>query len=164
MFHQLLLPPPVQVTLPQEMGPRYNHTATVFGSGPNFRMVVMFGGHRRRSVFVVDPIAETTLLHLGECAVWNITCYTSRNIPFGKEGCPVLPRLVPGQLGTSLDTWDTPVSHTQEVLSIPGYPGQSRVVPPGVESHGSRGTKYPGIPRTVPGSPTRRGVPWIPRY
>ena len=31
-----------------------------------------------------DPIAETTLLHLGECAVWNITCYTSRNIPFGE--------------------------------------------------------------------------------
>ena len=81
MFHQLLLPPPVQVTLPQEMGLRYEHTATVFGSGPNFRMVVMFGG--RRSL-LGDPIAETTLLHLGECAVWTITCYTSRNIPFGK--------------------------------------------------------------------------------
>ena len=76
------------------------------------------------------------------------------------EGCPVLPRLVPGQLGTSLDTWDTPVSHTQEVLSIPVYPGQSWVVPPDVESHGSRGTKYPGIPRTVPGSPTMHTVPW----
>ena len=70
MFHQLLLPPPVQVTLPQEMGPRFEHTATVFGSGPNFRMVVMFGGQRK---FAGDPIAETTLLHLGECAVWNIT-------------------------------------------------------------------------------------------
>ena len=70
IFHQLLLPPPVQVTLPQEMGPRYGHTATVFGSGPNFRMVVMFGG--KRSV-VGDLIAETILLHLGECAVWNIT-------------------------------------------------------------------------------------------
>ena len=70
MFHQLLLPPPVQVTVPQEMGPRYDHTATVFGSGPNFRIVVMFGGQRK---LVGDPIAETTLLHLGECAVWNIT-------------------------------------------------------------------------------------------
>ena len=70
MFHQLLLPPPVQVTLPQEMGPQWNHTATVFGSGPNSRMVVMFGGMRK---FVGDLIAETTLLHLGECAVWNIT-------------------------------------------------------------------------------------------
>ena len=70
MFHQLLLPPPVQVTLPKEMGPRYHHTATVFGCGPNFRMVVMFGGQRE---FVGDPIAETALLHLGECAVWNIT-------------------------------------------------------------------------------------------
>ena len=66
MFHQLLLPPPVQVTLPQEMGPQLWHTATVFGSGPNFRMVVMFGGKRW---FEGDTIAETTLLHLGECAV-----------------------------------------------------------------------------------------------
>ena len=65
MFHQLLLPPPVQVTLPQEIGPRYEHTATVFGSGHNFRMVVMFGGKR---MVLGDPIAETTLLHLGECA------------------------------------------------------------------------------------------------
>ena len=55
----------VQVTLPQEMGPRWNHTATVFGSGPNFRMVVMFGGRR---TWVGDLIAETILLHLGECA------------------------------------------------------------------------------------------------
>ena len=66
MFHQLLLPPPVQVTLPQEMGPQDSHTATVFGSGPNFRMVVMFGGRRELGK---DPIAETTLLHLGEYAV-----------------------------------------------------------------------------------------------
>ena len=66
MFHQLLLPPPVQVTVPQEMRPRYYHTATVFGSGSNFRMVVMFGG--RRNVYG-DPIAETIFLHLGECAV-----------------------------------------------------------------------------------------------
>ena len=66
MFHQLLLPPPVQVTLPQEMGPRRYHTATVFGSGPNFRMVVMFGGKRE---LWGDPIADTTLLHVGECAV-----------------------------------------------------------------------------------------------
>ena len=65
----LLLPLPVQVTLPQEMGPRYNHTATVFGSGPNFRMVVMFGGWMN---FSGEPIAVTTLLHLGECAVWNM--------------------------------------------------------------------------------------------
>ena len=70
MFHQLLLPPPVQVTLPQEMGPRYGHTATVFGSGHNFRMVVMCGGGKE---WAGDPIAETIFLHLGECAVWNIT-------------------------------------------------------------------------------------------
>ena len=53
MFNQLLLPPPVQVTLLQEMGPRCYHSATVFGSGPNFRMVVMFGGRRE---FLGDPI------------------------------------------------------------------------------------------------------------
>ena len=81
MFHSLLLPPPVQVTLPQEMEPRYEHTANVFGSGPNFRMAVMFGGRRK---FGGDLLAETTLLHLGECAVWAITCYMSRNIPSGK--------------------------------------------------------------------------------
>ena len=39
-----------------------------------------------------------------------------------------------------------------EILSIPGYPGQSRVVPLGIESNGSQDTKYPGIPRTVQGS------------
>ena len=46
IFHPLLLPPPVQVTLPREMGPRKCHTITVFGSGPDFRLVVMFGGRR----------------------------------------------------------------------------------------------------------------------
>ena len=63
MFPQLLLPPPVQVILRQEMGARYDHTATVFGSEPNFRMVVMFGGKRS---LLSEPIAETNLLHLGE--------------------------------------------------------------------------------------------------
>ena len=68
MFHQLLLPPPVQVTLSQ-MGPQCDHTATVFGSGPNFRMVVMFGGRRR---FAGEPIADTTLLHLGEYGLFTL--------------------------------------------------------------------------------------------
>ena len=39
-----------------------------------------------------------------------------------------------------------------EILSIPGYPGQSGVVPPDVESHGSCYTKYLDILGTVPGS------------
>ena len=56
----------MQVTLPQEMGPRCRHTATVLWFGPNFRMVVMFGGERKD---LGIPIAETTFLHLGECAV-----------------------------------------------------------------------------------------------
>ena len=80
MFHQLLLPPPDQATLPQEMGPRYRHTATVFGSGPNFRMVVMFGGRRQPED---GTLAETTLFHLGEFAVRNIP-YTGRNIKCSK--------------------------------------------------------------------------------
>ena len=58
-----ILPPPVQVTLPQEMGPRRDHTATVFGSGHNFRLVVMFGGMWSLAGHL---IAGTTLLHLGE--------------------------------------------------------------------------------------------------
>ena len=81
MFHHLVLPPPVQVTLPQEVGSRHDHTATVFGSVPNFRMMVMFGGERK---FVEKTVADTTLLHLGECAVWNIACYMSRNIHSGE--------------------------------------------------------------------------------
>ena len=62
-----LMHSPVQV---KQLKPRYYHTATVFGCGPIFRMVVMFGGLRNIGG---DPIAETTLLHLGEFAVWN-TC------------------------------------------------------------------------------------------
>ena len=47
----------------QEMGPRRDHTATVFGSGHNFRLVVMFGGMWSLAGHL---IAGTTLLHLGE--------------------------------------------------------------------------------------------------
>ena len=82
MVHQLLLPTPVQVTLPQEMGPQLQHTATVCGSGPNFRVMVMYGG--MREFLGGNPISEITLLHLGECVVWSITCYMSRNIHFSK--------------------------------------------------------------------------------
>ena len=93
MFHQLLLPPPVQVTLPQEVEPRYLYTASVFGSVPNFRIVVIFGGIK----VLGGLIAETTLLHLGECVVWKITCYMSRNIHFGKV--PMLGATVTPQSG-----------------------------------------------------------------
>ena len=61
--------PPVQVNLPQTVEPRQEHTATVFGSGPNFRMVVMFGGRWGPED---KTLAETTLFHLGEFAVRNI--------------------------------------------------------------------------------------------
>ena len=53
----------VQVSHPKNMEPRYSHTAAIFGSGHNCRMVVMYGGRRK----VGGPtIAETTLFHLGE--------------------------------------------------------------------------------------------------
>lgn len=54
----------LQVALPVQITPRYGHSAVVFGSGPSFRVVVLFGG--KRSV-VGDIISETTLLLLGEC-------------------------------------------------------------------------------------------------
>ena len=72
--------PPVQVNLPPKVEPRQEHTATVFGSGPNFRMVVMFGGRRQPED---GTLAETTLFHLGEFAVRNIP-YTGRNIKCSK--------------------------------------------------------------------------------
>lgn len=55
--------PPAQITLSKPMKPRHAHSATVFGSGSNFRMVVMFGGMGWSGEV---PLAETTLLHLGE--------------------------------------------------------------------------------------------------
>jgi len=54
---------PAQITLSKPMKPRHAHSATVFGSGSNFRMVVMFGGMGWSGE---APLAETTLLHLGE--------------------------------------------------------------------------------------------------
>ena len=65
---------PVQV---KQLQTRSYHTATVFGCGPIFRMVVMFGGLRNIGG---DTIAETTLLHLGEFAVWN-TCLHKQIFP-----------------------------------------------------------------------------------
>ena len=55
--------PPVQVNLPEDMQPRNTHSATIFGFGPKFRMIVLFGGKVHG-----NPIAETTLIDLGECA------------------------------------------------------------------------------------------------
>ena len=56
--------PPVQVNLSEDVQPRCAHTATIFGFGPKFRMMVLFGGKVHG-----DPIAETTLIDLGKCAV-----------------------------------------------------------------------------------------------
>ena len=61
----------LQVALPVQITPRYGHSAVVFGNGPSFRVVVLFGG--KRSV-VGDIISETTLLLLGECKYVLLIC------------------------------------------------------------------------------------------
>ena len=42
------------------MSPRAGHSAVMFGSGPDFRLVVLFGGQHG------GHLSETTLLLLGE--------------------------------------------------------------------------------------------------
>ena len=55
----------LQVTLPVAITPRYGHSAVVFGSGANFRFVVLCGGVNSSYA----EISETTLLLLGECTI-----------------------------------------------------------------------------------------------
>ena len=64
----------VQVTLPKGIQPRCQHTATAFSLGPNFRVLVLFGGRRAH---VGEPVAETTLLYFGECGYSFIALFTS---------------------------------------------------------------------------------------
>ena len=64
----------VQVTLPKGMRSRGSHTVTVFGCGPNFRVLVLFGGRR---TFAGQIVAETTLLYVGECTAWNTSKYNN---------------------------------------------------------------------------------------
>ena len=51
----------LQVTLPTAITKRYGHSAVIFGIGPNFRVIVLFGG-RTSSVHPLPVISETTLL------------------------------------------------------------------------------------------------------
>ena len=81
-FISCLLPSPVQVTHPQEM----NHNISTLLLCLHLdqtacRMMIMLGGKRE---FWGGLIADTTLLHLGECAICDITYYISWNIHFGK--------------------------------------------------------------------------------
>ena len=50
-----------QSTMPVAITPRWAHTAVAFGSGPSFRVVVLFGGSDG-----ARWLSETTLLLLGE--------------------------------------------------------------------------------------------------
>ena len=52
----------LQMTLPTGITQRYGHSAVVFGSGPDFRVVVLFGGID--SSFGTHAISDTTLLLL----------------------------------------------------------------------------------------------------
>ena len=54
----------LQVSLPTNITGRYGHSAVVFGTGPDFRVVVLFGGKNETSMY--DEISETTLLLLCE--------------------------------------------------------------------------------------------------
>ena len=52
----------LQVSLPTDITERYAHSAVVFGTGPDFRVVVLFGGYNETR----NVISETTLLLLCE--------------------------------------------------------------------------------------------------
>ena len=52
----------LQVSLPTNITGRYGHSAVVFGTGPDFRVVVLFGGRTTGHI----EISETTLLLLCE--------------------------------------------------------------------------------------------------
>jgi len=52
----------LQVTLPVAITPRRRHSAVVFGYGPTFKVVVLFGGDDSS----YNLKTETTLLLLGE--------------------------------------------------------------------------------------------------
>ena len=54
----------LQLTLPVPIMTRRDHSAVVFGCGPSFRVVVIFGGHKSNQVD--NPQTETTLLFLGQ--------------------------------------------------------------------------------------------------
>ena len=58
----------LQVTLPVPIAPQWGHSAVVFGSGPGFRVVVLFGGRSSS----LEEVSETTLLLLGKCAISTI--------------------------------------------------------------------------------------------
>lgn len=52
------------MSLPGKIKGRRGHSAVVVGTGPDFRVVVLFGGST--SSYVGDEIAKTTLLLLCE--------------------------------------------------------------------------------------------------
>ena len=54
----------LQLTLPAAFTPRYSHVAAMFGCGPSFRVVVLFGGNT--TGMNGDEISDTTLLLLSE--------------------------------------------------------------------------------------------------
>ena len=54
----------LQVTLPTAITQRCEHSAVIFGTGPDFRVIVLFGGDD--SDDAARAISETTLLLLSK--------------------------------------------------------------------------------------------------
>lgn len=52
----------LQISLPAEITPRQGHSAVIFGSGPDFKLIVLFGGNE--TVYLSGVISQTTLLLL----------------------------------------------------------------------------------------------------
>ena len=53
-----------QIPLPNKIMQMYGHSAVVFGNGPDFRVITLFGGST--SNFINEVISNTTLLFLCE--------------------------------------------------------------------------------------------------
>ena len=58
----------LQVTLPVAITPREGHSAVVIGSGPSFRVVVLFGGNNSSE----EVISETNLLWISEYTSYHL--------------------------------------------------------------------------------------------
>ena len=58
----------LQMYLPTKITQQYGHSAVVFGTGPDFRVVVLFGGKEGPQDC---PLSETTLLLLCEECMLN---------------------------------------------------------------------------------------------
>ena len=64
--HTLYMTSHIQVALPEAILPRWRHSVSVFGVGPDCRQLVLWGGEKEVVGDFNGPIGETTLLNFGE--------------------------------------------------------------------------------------------------